>query len=189
MTKPLLFLLCLLTWSSVQSAVLSETGVFLLPMNCSELLPDPGPFVNYFEAVGRGMVTSNKKLSNRIFRVLAIREKVTDAMDRQRDQHPIDIIIRKTLCFFREQKEPLKPVLYDDENFISYLSAAISEIDTKVNEVVYQWELDLAQRLEYEKIIDKNQQLILSMKRQAEKEAEAEVKKIAQRAKAKAKFP
>ena len=58
-----------------------------------------------------------------------------------------------------------------------------------MNEVVYQWELDLAQRLEYEKIIDKNQQLILSMKRQAEKEAEAEVKKIAQRAKAKAKFP
>ena len=35
-------------------AVLSEPGVYSLPMNCSELLPDPSPFTQYFEAVGRG---------------------------------------------------------------------------------------------------------------------------------------
>ena len=95
-------------------AVLSEPGVYSLPMNCSELLPDPSPFTQYFEAVGRGLVSSNRPLATKIFKVIAIRERISDAADRQRDQHPIDVLIRKTLCFYRDTKEPLKAVTYDD---------------------------------------------------------------------------
>jgi hypothetical protein len=183
MAKLFLIFLGVLTCSSTYSAVLSEPGVYSLPMNCSELLPDPSPFTNYFEAVGRGLVTSNRKLSTRIFKVMAIREKLADAVDRQRDQHPIDILIRKTLCFYREQKEPLKPVTYDDSNFISYLSTAMKELETKVDEIVYQWELDRVQRAQFEKIVEKNQHLIQKMKMEADEMAEAEVRKLSQKAK------
>ncbi len=158
-------------------------------MNCVELLPDPSPFINYFEAVGRGLVTSNRKLSSRIFKILAIREKVIDAVDRQRDQHPVDKLIRKTLCYYREQKEPLKPVTYDDANFVSYLTQSMNELENKVDEVVFQWELDEAQRKQFEKIVEKNQQLIQAMKMEAEEQAEAKVRKISKRAKNQVKAP
>jgi hypothetical protein len=179
----LLIVLVVLTCSSTYSAVLSDPGVYSLPMNCSELLPDPSPFTNYFEAVGRGLVVSNKKLSSRIFKIIAIREKLTDAVDRQRDQHPIDILIRKTLCFYREQKEPLKPVTFDDANFISYLSSALKDVESKVDDIVYQWELDRVQKAQFEKIVEKNQHLIQKMKMEADEMAEAEVKKLSQKAK------
>jgi len=189
LAKYLLLVLTFLTYGSGFSAVLSDPGVYSLPMNCSELLPDPSPFINYFEAVGRGVVTSNKKLSSRIFKVLAIREKVSDAFDRQRDQHPIDSLIKKTLCYYREQKEPLKPVTFDDSNFITYLSQSMTELESKVNEVVYQWEVDEAQRKQFEKIVEKNQQLIQKMKILAEEQADAEVKRIAKKAKKTVKDP
>lgn len=189
LAKNFLLVLALLTCGSGFSAVLSDPGVYSLPMNCSELLPDPTPFTNYFEAVGRGVVTTNKKLSSRIFKVLAIREKVADAFDRQRDQHPIDVLIKKTLCYYREQKEPLKPVTFDDSNFISYLSLSMDELEKKVSEVVYQWEIDEAQKKQFEKIVEKNQQLIQRMKVQAEEQAEAEVKRIANKAKKQVKDP
>ena len=189
MGKFLFILFGVLTCGFAHSAVLSEPGVYSLPMNCSELLPDPGPFINYFEAVGRGLVTSNRKLSARIFKILAIREKISDAVDRQRDQHPIDVLVKKTLCYYRETKEPLKPVTYDDESFVSYLSGVMKDLEIKVDEVVYQWELDRAQRLQFEKIVEKNQHLIESLKREAQAMADADVKKIANKAKNKVREP
>ena len=32
-----------------------------------------------------------------------------------------DVLVRKTLCFYREQKEPLKPIAYDNAEFIKFL--------------------------------------------------------------------
>lgn len=189
MAKLFFIVMCFLTCGSVFSAVISEPGVYSLPMNCSELLPDPSPFLNYFEAVGRGLVTSNKQLSARIFKLIAIREKLGDAVDRQRDQHPIDNLIKKTLCYYREQKEPLKPVSFDDSNFISYLTQSMNELEAKVKEVVYQWEFDQAQRKLFEKIVEQNQQLIQKMKMQAEAQARVEVERIANKAKKEVKVP
>lgn len=185
----------LLIWLSVVnlgvgfSAVLTEPGVYLMPMNCSELLPEPTPFTNYLEAVGRGLVASNRNLSARIFKVLAIREKTGDAFDRNRDQHPIDILIRKTVCFYRDTKEPLKPVTYDDSNFISYLAASMPELEKKVGEIVYQYELEEAQRKRFAKILEKNSHLIQSMKDEAEAKAESEIDKLTKKAKSQVKDP
>jgi len=179
------FLSCVFGWG----AVLSEPGVYLLPMNCSELLPDPTPFTNYLEAVGRGLVSSNSKLSSRIFKVLAIRQKVGDAFDRQRDQHPVDVLVRKTLCFYRDTKEPLKPVTYDDTNFVSYLSASMPELEKKVNDIVYQFELEEASRKQFEKILEGNSQLIRRLKTDAEDAAQAEIDKIARKARSQVKGP
>src|SRR4051812_4106201 len=75
-----------------------EAGVYLLPINCSELLPDDSPFVQFFEAVGRGNATANRSFSKRIFRLVSMREKAMRSADRIRDQNPVDRLIRKTLC-------------------------------------------------------------------------------------------
>ena len=171
------------------SAVLTDPGVYLLPMNCAELLPDPTPFSNYLEAVGRGLVAEKPQLASRIFKILAIRSKVSSAVDRNRDQHPIDVLIRKTLCFYRDTKEPLKPVTYDDSNFVSYLASAMPELETKVGEVVYQFELEQAQKKQFEKILEKNSHLIEKMKMEAEQKASNEIDKLVKKARNQVKDP
>ena len=189
MVKLLMIWLGLLFFSSGFGAVLTETGVYLLPMNCSELLPDPTPFTNYLEAVGRGVVASDKKLSSRIFKVLAIREKTGGAFDRLKDQHPVDVLVRKTLCFYRETKEPLKPVTYDDPQFVSYLTSAMPELEKKVEEIVYQFEVEQIQRKKFEKILEKNAQLVEQMKREADQKAASEIDKLVRKAKIQVKDP
>jgi hypothetical protein len=189
LAKLFLILLGFVAVNSSHSAVLSDPGIYSLPMNCSELLPDPSPFLSFFDAVGRGLVASDKKLSSRIFKVIAVREKLGDLVDRQRDQHPIDVLVRKTLCFYREQKEPLKPVNYDDPQFVSYLSQAMPDLEKRVGEVVYQWELDQVQRKQFEKIVERNQHLIQAMKNEASQKADEQVKNLTQKAKKQVKDP
>jgi len=77
----------------------------------------------------------------------------------------------------------LKPVTFDDANFISYLSSALKDVESKVDDIVYQWELDRVQKAQFEKIVEKNQHLIQKMKMEADEMAEAEVKKLSQKAK------
>ena len=77
----------------------------------------------------------------------------------------------------------MKPVTFDDANFISYLSSALKEVESKVDDIVYQWELDRVQKAQFEKIVEKNQHLIQKMKMEADEMAEAEVKKLSQKAK------
>jgi hypothetical protein len=74
-------------------------------------------------------------------------------------------------------------VTFDDANFISYLSSALKEVESKVDDIVYQWELDRVQKSQFEKIVEKNQHLIQKMKMEADEMAEAEVKKLSQKAK------
>src|SRR5687768_12693389 len=101
-------LILFLSVSTLRAALPPQGGVFMLPLSCSELLPDPGPFINFFEAVARGSVTHDKAFSKRMFKILALREKLSNMTDRTREQNPVDDLIKRTLCFYREQKEPLK---------------------------------------------------------------------------------
>src|SRR5947209_14947948 len=98
-------LLFLLAAGRAEAAISSDSSYFLLPMSCAELLPDPAPYLGFFEAVGKGLVAKDRALSKRIFRVLSLREKLAEEPDRAREGNPVDVLIRKTLCYYREQKD------------------------------------------------------------------------------------
>jgi len=115
-------------------AAMPELTGQMLPLNCAELLPDTSAFLNYFESVARGIVTKDRKFSRRLFRILSLREKLAEQGDRSREQNPVDNLIRKTLCFYREQKEPVRPISYDDAEFLKYLRSSITDLEAKVEE-------------------------------------------------------
>lgn len=156
---------------TAEGAIQRSNGPYLLPMNCKELLPDPGIFLGFLDAVAGGHAQSDKAFSKRLFRVLALRDKLADQPDAVRGQNPVDKLVFKTLCFYREQKEPIKAVPYDDAAFVSFLKGGLNELDKKVDEAVLHWELERQQRAEFEKQFKMNQAAIESLKNQAEKEA------------------
>jgi hypothetical protein len=166
-----------------------DAGVFLLPLECSELLPDSGPYLQFFEAVGRGRLRNDKPLSKRIFEVLALREKMQKDASQSREQNPIDLLVRKTLCFYREKKEPLKMVPYDDPAFLGYLRSSLGDLEAKVREVISQREYDRQQRKEYERLLTENQELEDSVRTQAEVSADREFERLSNSARRKAKAP
>lgn len=183
------FVLLALALSSGAIAAPSSqgTGTQMLPLTCAELLPDVTPYVMFFDAVGRTQVAQDRRFSKRIYRVLALRDRVNDFADRGVDVNPVDTLVRKTLCFYREQKEPLKPVSYDDPEFLKFLKANMKELDAKVDAAVFQWELERQERREFERRARKNQQIVESVMREADIEADQTFDKLAQRAKKKAK--
>lgn len=167
--------------------VSSGRGVYLLPINCSELLPDESPFVQFFEAAARGSAARNKALAKRMFRVLEMRERFLKNPDLSRDENPVDVLIRKTLCYYRQQKEPLRPVSYEDQGFLAFLSGAIRELEGKVEDALFLALLEREQRLAYERELQRNRSLIESVRREASREAERAFDKIVTNAKRKAK--
>ena len=156
----------------------SDGGTYMLPMNCSELLPENSPFLNFFEAVGRGQAASDKHFAERVFRILSLRDILAREDDRSRLQNPVDFLVRKTLCFFREQKEPLRPVAYDDKVFLHYLRGSMGELENKVNTAILQAETDREERSRYERKLLQNQKYVDGVQRQAEAEAQREYKRI-----------
>jgi hypothetical protein len=58
----------------------------MLPMTCAELIPEAEAFRNFFEAVARGAVSTNAALSKRMFRLLAMREKLSETDKRNREE-------------------------------------------------------------------------------------------------------
>jgi hypothetical protein len=96
----------------------ADVPVTLLPMTCAELLPDLAPYLGFFETVARGQVGQDRVMSRRLFRVLALRERLSDQPERMREPNPVDMLIRRTLCFYREQKEPLRQITNVDEEFL-----------------------------------------------------------------------
>lgn len=156
-----------------------------LPMTCAELLPDTTPYIQFFEAVGRGQVISDRRFSKRVYRILALRERMVDVVEKGRDQNPLDTLIRKVLCFYREQKEPLKPVGYDDAQFLSFIKASLKDLEEKVDETVYQWEFERQQRKAFERRALKNQKLVDALVREADVEADQLFGKLSARAKKK----
>lgn len=161
-------------------------GPQLLPLTCAELLPDVTPYVLFFDAVGRGQVAKDRRFSKRVYRVLALRDRVNDFMDKGADVNPVDGLIRKTLCFYREQKEPLRAIPYDDAEFLKFLKGSIKDLESKVESAVFDWELERQERREFERRARKNQKIVDSVIREADIEADQAFDKIAQRAKKKA---
>jgi hypothetical protein len=172
------------------SAALSpDPGVYMMPMNCAELLPDPAPYLNFFGAVARGSVTSDRKFSRKLFRVLALREKLQDYVEKNRGQNPIDVLIQKTVCFYRQQKEPLKPVSSDDPVFVDFLKTSLTDLDGKVDDAVFSMELERQQRQEYERLAQKNRGAVQLLEDEADRDADATFEKLSKAARRKVKLP
>lgn len=162
-------------------------GVYLLPINCSELLPEESPFVQFFEAAARGSAARDKDLAKRMFRVLEMRDRFIKNPDLLQDENPVDVLVRKTLCFYRQQKEPLRPVSYEDQGFLKFLKGAIRELEGKVEDALFLALLEREQRLTYERDLQKNRSLIESVRQEALREADRAYTKIVDNAKRKAK--
>jgi hypothetical protein len=189
--KAFLFIcmVCLTGMASRSRAALPDTGVVMLPMTCSELLPEISPYLNFFEAVARGNVAQDRSVSKRVYRILLLREKISVTADRFREQNPVDTLIRKTLCFYREQKEPLKPTPYDDAEFLKFLRGALKELELKVEDAVYDVEYERQQRHEYERQLLANQGIVERVKKEADVDAERTFERLTSAARKKVKLP
>ncbi len=157
-------------------------GTILMPLNCSELLPDTSPFIQYFESVARGAAASDRPFSLRVFKLLALRERLAEEDAASRDQNPVDIIIRKSLCFYREQKEPVRPIPYDDETFVLYLKKYLKEIEIRVEKIIIQTEFEKRSRKAYEEKLTRNKATIDVLRREAEREANSVYKSLSNQA-------
>lgn len=157
----------------------------MLPLNCSELLPDVSPYLQFFEAVALGAVRSDPRFSKRVFRILSIREKVQEKGLMGRTHNPVDVLIRKTLCFYRDQKEPVRPIAFDDKKFLAFLKPASFELEAKVDQAVYDLELERYQRQQYELRLQSNRGSIKKLRAEAERAAESSFNKLTSQAKQK----
>ena len=165
-------LLAVLFPALAPGAVTPDGGVYFMPISCAELLQDASPFLGFFEAVAKGTVAQDMKLSRRIFRILALREKLGDITGRSREGNPVDTLIRRTLCFYREQKEPLKPIAFDDADFLKFLRESVKDLELKVDDTIFQWEFEREQRREYERRLRQNAGVVKSVQKEADAEAE-----------------
>lgn len=177
----------LLSFQPVLFGLNKGEPTYLLPLNCSELLPDNSAFLSFFESVGRGQVISQKDLSQKIFRVLALRDKLAEVAKSDTGSNPIDIVIRRTLCFYRQQREALQPVPYYDAKFISFLKENIQELEQKVEAVIIESQYKVFHQEMLEKRAKQNQSLVEEAKRRADKSADQVFERLTRRASQKAK--
>ncbi len=182
-----LIILSLIFTSSAPGALAPKGGYFLLPLTCAELLPDSAPFLGFLESVANGLVVSDREFSKRLFRVLALRQKVFDSGTRARENNPVDILIRRTLCFYREQKEPLRPVPYDDSDFVKFLRGSLKELEYKIDDAVFQEEFEKYQRKQYETQLEQNRAIAERVRREAQTSADTAYDRLSRTAKQKVK--
>jgi hypothetical protein len=164
------------------AAALGGPPVYLLPMECSELLPDTDPFVRYLDSVARGNLTTEAALSRKIFRILALREKVNETLRKATARNPVDIYVQKTLCFYRQQKEPLKPVPYDDAEFLTFLKSSFDDLEKEIYSALQQTEVEQIQKKEFERRLEQNRDREESLRLQAQQEADKQLKAITEAA-------
>lgn len=163
----------------------ARSPVYTLPLECSELMPDNSPFLGFLESVGRANLRKDSKLSKRIFRLMALRERVQTAESLAPDQNPIDLLVRKTLCFYREKKDPLKTITIDDADFLKYLAGSFGDLERKVDQTVLQLEEQKFQRRAYERMLQDNQSLEDSLRAKAELDADRDFERLSRAAKLK----
>lgn len=176
-------------WGVMLLAVLAKgtEPQILLPLNCSELLPDHSTFLGYFESVGRGQVTRNKRLSQRIFKVLALRQKLQDSTSLYQGRNPIDALVRGTLCFYRQQKDALSPVPFDSPAIVSFISESMNELEGKVEAVILETEYRKAVGAILRKKAQMNEEIIDQEKQLAARKAQELFKVLSDKALRKAK--
>ena len=166
-----------------------DRPIYLMPMNCAELVPDTAPFLGFFESLGRGMAATQKTIAKRVFRILALREKLASDTGRVGEGNPIDPLIRKFICYYREQKDPLSPIAYDDAEFVKFVSKELDTLETRVNDAMFQVAFEDQQRQEYERRIQAQRAVIDSLQDEAEREAIVLYNKATSRARSKVKLP
>jgi hypothetical protein len=152
-------------------------------------MPDNTPFRQFFLAVARGSLKKNKNLSKQIFRILALREKLQASEQQAPEQNLVDLLIRKTLCFYRESKDPLRSIAYDDPAFVQFLQSSLTVLESKVEQTILDSLKNRQQRKEYERLLNENQALEDSVKGQAEVDADRNFERLSQSARKKAHAP
>lgn len=162
---------------------------YLMPINCLELLPDSSPFTGFFEAVARGSAAKDRALSKRLFKILSMRERISNVVDQNREPNPVDTLIQKTICFYREQKEPLKPITFDDVDFVKFLKSGLKDLEGKVDDTVFHVEYERYQRQEYERRASNNRGIIEKLQSEADRDAENTFDRISAAARRKVRVP
>ncbi len=175
--------------TTAHAKVDSSQPTYLLPTSCAELMPDASPYLGFMQAVALGSVSSDRNFSKRVLRILAMRGKLNEMSERARESNPIDKLIEKTLCFYREQKEPLRTVPYDDQAFSKYMKTSLRELELKVEDAVYQAEVERVQKKHYEIQLQKNREVVEELKIEAETQAEKSFERLSSSAKQKLKNP
>lgn len=163
-----------------------DSAIYVMPMNCTELLPDTSVFIGFFDSVARGGATIDKALSKRLLRILSLREKVNDTADLSRQPNPIDTLIQKTICFYREQKEPLKQIPFDDPDFATFLKTSLKDLETKVEDAVFNVQFEKYQKEEYARRVQANRGVIEKLEREADTDADRAFDRLSNNAKRKA---
>lgn len=161
--------------------------VFTLPASCGELLSDIGPFLGFLEAVANGLANSDRPLSKRLLRLLALRSEALRNNERLRSDNAIDGTLRRALCFYREQREPIRPVAFDDEGFIRFLRESIGELEKKVETAIFDVELESARRRQLESRLAKNRAAAERLEAEANRAARTSYNRILDQARKKAK--
>lgn len=172
----------------VFAAPTKET-TYLLPLNCSELLPDNTPFLSYLESVAKGQVIADKTLSQKIFRILALRDKLNQASGLFEGPNPIDTVIRRTLCYYRQQKDALQPVPYFDPKILSFLKENIRELEKKVEAVIVECQYQVLNRERLAQKAQQNQALVETFVKKAEQSADQTFERLAREAAKKVRTP
>lgn len=166
--------------TEVPSAYAGE--IFLMPMNCSELLPDNGPFIQFFDSVALGMLSKDRAFSKRLMRLKSLRTQVAETKEKGRDENPVDVLMRETICFYRKTKDPLKQIPFDDPDFISFLRKSVKTLEAKVEDAIFQLEYEKFQREIFEKKTQRNQALLRSIEKEALDDAARSFQKISRAA-------
>ena len=155
-------------------------------MNCSELFPDNSTFLSYFEAVGRGQVAEDKVLSRKVFRILALRDQLNAAPELFEGTNPVDVLIRKTLCYYREQKDALQVVPYYDPKMIRYLKDSMKDLESKVDLAIFNCRFQQETKEALEKRAKKHEAIVRELKNEAQQSARQSFEKISREASKKA---
>ena len=182
----LIYTIPLLLTFSLNAATQREGGNVLMPLNCGELLPDSSPFINFFGAVATATVTSDRQLSKRLLRLMSLRDRIRDTVDTNRIPNPIDTLIQKTICYYREQKEPLKPVTPDDAAFLKFIKGSIRDLETKVEDTIFQVEYEKFQKQEFERRAEKARSLVGNLEKEADRDADDSYDRLSNAARRKA---
>ncbi len=182
-----LFSIALLFSSLISAAIKDTIGNPSMPMGCNELLQDTTPFIQFYETVAKGLMNSDKPTAKRLLKLLFLRQKLGDNTSLHKESNPVDAMLRTSICFYREQKEPLKQVLFDDAEFVKFLKSSLPELEKRVETAIYDWELEKAQKAEYERRIRLGQSSMEAFHNQIERDADNTYEKLSKNAKQKAK--
>ena len=153
---------------------------FLLPVNCAELLPDNDEFLGFLETVAGNLVATDKALAQRLFKMLAMRQKLLEdnQPEEQAVAHKMETYLRRFLCYYREQGDPLRQIMFDDPGVLAYIKKNLPSLEQKINEILKQGQRHLKDRDRYEAQLRRLEGQISALKIEARRQAEKTVAKV-----------